>query len=207
MIKQKLLVTISILGILVGGHYCAVFVRRFDNSFLYVVAFYWTWIFISVFSLLKTSEVRDMYKAGVKWYWNLLALILIVPAFVTVFLPNIGLLKLNSMLALHLGLSIFNPWFEETYWRGLISKYFDDNKLFSFLVSCVPFGISHPFVLGVNSHSLQGWQVFAGTFVTGAVWWIIYHQTRTLRGNIITHFIVNIAGMTGYVLANIAITN
>ena len=205
--KSKLLVIFSILGILIGGHYFAGYVSQFNNAYLYVIAFYWTWILISVFSLLKPSDIRGMYKVGVKWYWNLLALILFIPAFIAVFLPNIGLLKLNTMLALHLGLSIFNPWFEETYWRGLISKYFDNNKIISFFISCIPFGISHPFLLGVNSRSLQGWQVFAGTFVTGAVWWIIYHQTKTLRGNIITHFIVNIAGMTGYVLANMAVTS
>jgi membrane protease YdiL (CAAX protease family) len=205
--KVKLLVFISILVILVGGHYFAMYVSQFENAYLYVIAFYWSWIFISIVFLLKRSDLKDLYKHGVKWYWNFLPLILIIPAFITVFIPNFGLLKVNKMLALHLFLSLINPWFEETYWRGLISKSFDDNKIVSFLVSCIPFAISHPFLLGVKSQSLQGWQVLAGTFATGAVWWVVFHQTKTLRGNIITHFIVNIAGMTAYVLANIAVTN
>jgi membrane protease YdiL (CAAX protease family) len=156
---------------------------------------------------LKPSDLKFLYKKGIKLYWNLLALILIVPGLLGVFIPNINLLHFNGMLALHLFLSVANPWFEETYWRGLIGKAFQDNKYISFFVSCIPFAISHPFLLGVNSARLQGWQVFVGTFITGAVWWVCFNQTKTLRGNIITHFIVNTVGMTGYTLAGMAVTN
>jgi membrane protease YdiL (CAAX protease family) len=86
-----------------------------------------------------------------------------------------------------------------------VSKAFDDNKVISFFVSSILFGLSHPLILGVNTKGLIGIPGFVGTFATGAVWWFTYHLTKSLRGNIITHTIINFAGMTAYMLANKAI--
>jgi hypothetical protein len=60
-----------------------------------------------------------MYKPGIKWYWNLLPLPFAAFGVITVMIPNLNLMKANSFLALHLFLCFANPWFEETYWRGL----------------------------------------------------------------------------------------
>ena len=205
-LSRKVLVIASIVILLAGGHFFAKYLGGVKNTaWIYVIIFYWVWIVGSLAILLKKGELKEMYKRGIGWYWNLLPIPFMVFGLITVFLPNMNLISPDGFLALNIFLCFVNPWFEETYWRGLVSNVFKDDIMFSFIVSNMSFALSHPLILGVNSDALKGIPGFVGTFATGIVWWIIYNRTKTLRGNIITHTLMNLITLTAYVLANGAV--
>jgi membrane protease YdiL (CAAX protease family) len=173
-----------------------------DLAWLYTTVFYGAWIVMSLFFLLKFSDLEKMLKPAIRNRWNFLPLIFIIPAFIFIFIPNIHLLKLDGWLAMNIILCIITPWIEEIYWRGLVSGTFNDNPVISFCVSTIGFALSHPLIFGINSKGDSGLLAFAGTLFVGAIWWWCYYKTKSLRGNIITHFLTDVAGMAVYILAN-----
>ncbi len=95
-----------------------------------------------------------------------------------------------------------NPWLEEFYWRGLITKTFEETPLLSYILSAVGFGLSHPLIFGINSPGVAGVPAFIGAFTIGSIWWICLRKTGSFRGCIITHFLIDVAGMAVYNLAD-----
>ncbi len=97
---------------------------------------------------------------------------------------------------------LFNPFLEEIYWRGLISRTFSEKPFVSYLVSSIGFAASHPLIFGVNSMGVRGLPAFIGTFIIGSAFWIAYHKTKSLKGCVITHFLIDVAGMAVFILAD-----
>lgn len=180
---------ISVILLIIIGHLLAVRMQSVNNGWFFVVGFYALWIAISIFSLLSKDDLKRMYAGSKKVQWNLLSLFFLVPAFVIIFVPNLDLLKPNMWNALNIILCIVNPFVEETYWRGLIDKYYDKRPLLSFIVSTFGFALSHPLIWGNYNETVNGWVGFVGAFVVGTVWWICFRKTKSLRGPVFTHFL------------------
>jgi membrane protease YdiL (CAAX protease family) len=203
--RRKWLFPVSVLLFIIGGHYFAVLVgSEKSTAWAYVLLFYGLWIILSMLLFLDLQDLRQMFRPSVKWYWNLLPLVFVIPTFFLLFLPNRSLLRFDSWLLINLVICVSGPWLEEIYWRGLFNKLYGSTS-FSFFFSSLFFAASHPLIFGVNSKGDSGLPAFAGAFFVGSIWWLCYHRTRSLRGAVMTHFLMDVAGMAVYVLANKAI--
>ncbi len=169
---------------------------------MYAALFYGAFIFVSILLIAGPANLRKMLGPSIRRKWNLLPFLFIVPLIFTMFIPNLHLLQFDHWLAMHVFICLVNPWLEEFYWRGMIHEAFKDKPLVSFLISALGFGLSHPLILGVNSQGVSGVVGFIGTFAVGLVFWWCYYRTRSLRGCVFTHFLIDVTGMGVYILAN-----
>ncbi|MDB5252227.1 MAG: hypothetical protein JWP27_1396 [Flaviaesturariibacter sp.] len=199
---RRTAVLVSAVLLLPAGHAAAICFRNNTSlPWLYSTLFYGAWLIACCFLFLRRTDIAGLLRRPVYQAWYLLPLLCVVPLFLFVFLPNRSLLRADGWLAAQVVLCLTGPLLEELYWRGLPAVAFR-SPLLSFLFSCVLFGASHPLVFGVNSHGDSGWVAFGGTALIGGLWWLSLRRTRSLRGCILTHVLVDIAGMAVYVLAD-----
>jgi membrane protease YdiL (CAAX protease family) len=133
--------------------------------------------------------------------WQLVPFLLVLPVFLFVFIPNRLLLKPELLLAANILICLVNPFLEEIYWRGLVGRV-SNTPWLSFLFSTTAFAASYPLIFGVNSPGAFGWIAFFATFIAGAAFWISFHKTKSVRAAVFAHFLVDVAGMAAYVLAD-----
>lgn len=195
-------ILLSIIGLLSFGHQLARLVRYDKNTaWIYVCLFYSAWLLASVFILLKKEDLRSLFAPVKNWFWGLIGLPFVFIAFRKIFLPNLDLLQFDHWLAFHCIICLVNPFLEELYWRGLVSK-FSERPLYSYLFSTIAFAASHPLILGVNSKGVEGWIGFAGTFIVGSMLWLVFFKTRSLWLAILIHFGIDFFGMAAYTLGD-----
>jgi len=156
---------------------------------------------ILVFSF-KKFDIQSLLQPGKRNAWYIIPGLLSIPLFFLIFLPNRHLLKWDNWLAMNIFICLVNPWLEELYWRGLISKAFKQLPLLSYILSAGGFGLSHPFIFGINSSGVAGIPAFIGAFTIGSIWRVCLRKTESLRGCIITHFLIDVAGMAVFILAD-----
>jgi len=189
----------------VSGYFIAVEVQHWKWGWLIASLYYGTFILCSILIIAGKDRLRQMLEPSVNVKWNLLPFIFIIPMFINVFLPNIGLLKFDYLLGINILICLINPWLEEFYWRGMIHEAFKDKPITSLLVSAIGFGLSHPLILGISSPGVSGWPGFVGVMAVGVVFWWCYYKTKSLRGCIFTHFLIDVFGMSAYILADKAV--
>jgi uncharacterized protein len=199
--KRKVIIAFSVIGLLLSGHTVALLVADWRLGWLYTSLYYAAWIIASILVLVTSEELKQLFRIDTNRAWYLLPSILALPLFIYIFIPNRHVFELDALLVFHILLCLINPFLEEIYWRGLVSK-FSRNTVVSFMVSTTGFAASHPLVFGVNSVGASGWIAFAGTWIVGAALWICYYKTRSLRGSVLAHLLIDFAGMGAYVLAN-----
>jgi membrane protease YdiL (CAAX protease family) len=153
------------------------------------------WVFLDL------KDIRLMFKPAIHSYWNILPLLFIIPTIYFIFIPNVGLIKFDKWVLINLVICFTGPLLEEIYWRGLFNKIYG-STLISFCLSSFLYAASHPLIFGVNSKGDSGILAFVGTFIVGAIWWLGYFKTKSLRGCVATHSIMDVAGMAVYVLTN-----
>ena len=192
----------SVLLLLVVGRLLAVFVSdNRETAWIYITAFYAGWLIISLIFLVSIHDLKEMFAVSKNWQWNLLFVPIIALLVYFVFIPNIKLLKWDHWLLLSIIICLINPLLEEIYWRGLVSKA-SNVPLFSFLISSIGFAASHSLIFGVVSPGVSGWIGFVGAFVVGALFWLCYYKTKSLRGCVLGHFFIDVAGMAVFILAD-----
>ena len=196
----------SVIILLVTGCIIAVQVREWEWGWLAATLYYGSFMFVSILLIAGKDNLRKMLRPSVNWKWNFLPVIFIIPMFINVFIPNAGLLKtIDYLFVLNIFICLLNPWLEEFYWRGMIHEAFKEKPVLSVLVSAIGFGLSHPLILGISSPGVRGWPGFVGVLAVGLVFWCCYYKTKSLRGCIITHFLIDVAGMSAYILADKAV--
>jgi membrane protease YdiL (CAAX protease family) len=203
--QNRAFLVISVLTLLVVGHLLAVYVQPDkEKAWTIVTAFYATWLIGSLLLFLKKKDLVEMFRRSENAYWNLVLLPVIIAVIIFIFLPNLHLLKWDRWLLLNMIICGVNPFMEEIYWRGLVSRSFS-KPLYAFLFSTLCFAASHPLLFGVSSPGVRGWTGFAGTFIVGALLWLCYFKTRSLRGAVLNHFLIDVAGMAVFILADKAV--
>jgi uncharacterized protein len=198
-------VLFSVIALITCGHLIAGWLHYWEWGWLFAALFYGVFIIISLLLIVSITDLKSMLRTSVNRNWDLLPLIFIIPIIFTVFIPNLHLLKPDHWLALNILICLVNPWLEEFYWRGMIHEAFKDNPILSFLISAIAFGLSHPLIFGINSPGVRGMTGFIGVFAVGVIFWWSYYKTKSLRGCIFNHFLIDVAGMAVYILADKAV--
>lgn len=201
-IRRRLL-ALSVVMLIVLGYVLARYLAtKTTAAWMYVTFFYGGWLLLSLGLLLRKSDIKQLLQPGRKNVWYIIPCLYSIPLFFLIFIPNGHVLKPDMLLAVNIFICIFNPWLEELYWRGLVYQLFKESKAISFLLSAIAFGLSHALIFGINSPGVAGLLGFIGAFIVGATWWYCLRKTASLRGAIITHFLIDVAGLAAYVLAN-----
>lgn len=120
------------------------------------------------------------------------------------FLGNWTLLTNTTLIVAWLSFALVNPWFEESYWRGLlIDSTRSWGKLASLLYSSAWFAASHPLIWGIHSLPMRKPEAVAALFFVGLVWGLVYQRTGSLRWCVAGHLLANLFGLSALVLLNI----
>ena len=150
----------------------------------------------------RDSIIRWLAPSKGRWYWNGLALLLVLPLLPT-FLDNYQLFSEWWILLLGLILAAVNPWLEEGYWRGLL---LDATRTWpgwlSLLYSSSLFAITH-LSLGVHSVASRHPIAIIAIGMMGLVWGIVYKKTGSLRWVIFGHVLVDLFNLTVPALLNL----
>ncbi|MGH8462951.1 MAG: lysostaphin resistance A-like protein [Pseudomonas sp.] len=109
-----------------------------------------------------------------------------------------------QLVAAWLVFALFNPWFEESYWRGLlIDATVSWGKLPSLLYSSIWFAVSHPLIWGIHSLPLRKAEAVGALLFVGLVWGSTYQRTGSLRWCVAGHMLANLFGLAALVLLNL----
>jgi membrane protease YdiL (CAAX protease family) len=192
----------SVFLLLIIGYLLAKYLS--DNkqtAWIYITGFYAVWLILSLIFLVNIQDIKKMFSVSKNWQWNLLFVPIIALVVYFIFIPNLSLFKWDYWLLLNAIICLVNPFLEEIYWRGLVSK-ISNIPLNSFLFSSFGFAASHSLILGINSPGVAGITGFAGSFLIGSLFWLCYFKTKSLRGCIINHFLIDVAGMAVFILAD-----
>ena len=121
------------------------------------------------------------------------------------FLGHWELLADGQLIAAWLVFALVNPWFEESYWRGvLIDSTASWGKLASLLYSSAWFAVSHPLIWGIYSLPLRKPEAAGAVFFVGLVWGLAYQRTGSLRWCVAGHMLANLLGPAALVLLNLS---
>ena len=114
------------------------------------------------------------------------------------------LLSNTPLIAAWLVFALVNPWFEESYWRGLIiDSTASWGKFASLLYSSAWFAVSHPLIWGIYSLPLRKPEAVGALFFVGLIWGLAYQRTGSLRWCVAGHMLANLFGLAALVLLNL----
>lgn len=114
------------------------------------------------------------------------------------------LLSEPQLIVAWLAFALINPWFEESYWRGLlIDATASWGKTLSLLYSSIWFAASHPLIWGIHSLPLRKLEAVGALLFVGLLWGVTYQRTGSLRGPVAGHMLANIFGLAALVLLNL----
>ena len=120
------------------------------------------------------------------------------------FLQHWTLLSEPHLVIAWLVFALVNPWFEESYWRGLLMDATASwGKLWSLLYSTVWFAASHPLIWGIHSLPLRKPEAVAALLLVGLLWGLAYQRTGRLRWCVVGHMLANLLGLAALVLLNL----
>ena len=120
------------------------------------------------------------------------------------FLTHWRLLEQWPLIFPWLIFALINPWFEESYWRGLmLDTTACWGKTISLLYSTSWFAISHPLIWGIHSLPLRKVEAVAAVFFVGLLWGLAYQRTGSLRWCVVGHMLANLLGLAALVMLNL----
>lgn len=173
----------------------------------------WAWVptmlgFWGVIALLVSKypglRPKQRFKrASGSLIWSILA---VLAGFFSLhgFLNNWTLLSNSQLIVAWLAFALINPWFEESYWRGLIMDATASwGNFLSLLYSSLWFALSHPLIWGIYSIPLRKPEAVAGLLFVGLIWGLAYQRTGSLRWCVAGHMCANLFGLAALVLLNI----
>lgn len=162
------------------------------------------WLIIGYF-LCKypISPLQRFQPASGSLLWSLLAVMAGLLSLYG-FLSNWRLLIDINLIVAWLVFALVNPWFEESYWRGLLIDSTNSwGKFASLLYSSVWFAASHPLIWGIHSTSLRKPEAVGALLFVGLIWGWVYQRTGSLRWTVVGHMLANLLGLSALVLLNL----
>ncbi|MEO5566015.1 MAG: CPBP family glutamic-type intramembrane protease [Luteimonas sp.] len=120
------------------------------------------------------------------------------------FLQHWTLLSEPHLVLAWLVFALVNPWFEESYWRGLLMDATASwGKAWSLLYSTAWFAASHPLIWGIHSLPLRKPEAIGALLLVGLLWGLVYQRTGRLRWCVAGHMLANLLGLAALVLLNL----
>lgn len=180
----------------IAGHYIGVW------AWIPTMISFWLIIALFLYKYPKSSRQRFQHTSGA-FFWSLLAVLAGLLS-LNGFLNNWTLLADARLITAWLVFALVNPWFEESYWRGLlIDTTASWSKLSSLLYSSVWFAVSHPLIWGIHSLPLRQPEAVGALFFVGLIWGLVYQRTGSLRWCVAGHMLANLLGLAALVLLNL----
>lgn len=164
------------------------------------------WLVISLFlrGYSGYSGIRQRFQPALGHkFWSVFA---VVAGLFSLhgFLNHWFLLENLPLILPWLIFALLNPWFEESYWRGLmLDATASWGKLASLLYSTCWFAASHPLIWGIHSIPLRKIEAIAAVFFVGLIWGLAYQRTGSLRWCVAGHMLANLLGLAALVLLNL----
>jgi uncharacterized protein len=164
------------------------------------------WLVIAVFlrGFSHRALPRSWFRpASGSFIWSVLA---VVAGLLSLhgFLRHASLLNEWHLITAWAVFALVNPWFEESYWRGLIMDSTASwGRALSLLYSSALFAASHPLIWGIHSLPLRKIEAVGALFVVGVLWGLAYQRTGTLRWCVVGHMLANLFGLAALTLLNL----
>ena len=164
------------------------------------------WLVIGAFlrGFSHRASPRSRFRpASGSFMWSVLA---VVAGLLSLhgFLRHWSLLTDWQLLTAWAVFALVNPWFEESYWRGLIMDSAASwGRASSLLYSSALFAASHPLIWGIHSLPLRKIEAVGALFVVGLLWGLAYQRTGTLRWCVVGHMLANLFGLAALTLLNL----
>lgn len=164
------------------------------------------WLIIAFLLHHQPDALRPCQRfqpASGSLFWSVLA---VLAGFLSLhgFLSNWTLLASTPLIIAWLIFALINPWFEESYWRGLLlDSTASWGKLASLLYSTAWFAASHPLIWGIHALPLRKPEAVGALFFVGLIWGLAYQRTGSLRWCVAGHMLANILGLAALVLLNV----
>ncbi len=179
---------------------------RFVGVWAWVATMLVFWLVIAIFlrGFSHRTPVRSRFRpASGHVIWSALA---VAAGLLSLhgFLRHWTLLAETHLIIAWAGFALLNPWFEESYWRGLIMDATASwGRLASLLYSSALFAASHPLIWGIHSLPMRKIEAVGGLFLVGLLWGLAYQRTGTLRWCVVGHMLANLLGLAALVLLNL----
>jgi len=179
---------------------------RFVGVWAWVPTMLVFWLIIAGFlhRFSSRTPVRNRFRPSTgNFLWSVLA---VAAGLLSLhgFLLHWSLLAETHLVIAWTVFALLNPWFEESYWRGLIMDSTASwGRLASLLWSSTLFAASHPLIWGIHSLPMRKIEAIGGVFVVGLLWGLTYQRTGSLRWCVAGHMLANLLGMAALVLLNL----
>jgi membrane protease YdiL (CAAX protease family) len=200
---KKHYVWLSPFIIIIPGFLVTLLLSRFlaGWTFIPLAIFYYTLILVIV---RPTKEILLYFlkRPKGKPYHSLLAFIPVVPCIFS-FILGMQYIQNPVLIALWILFAILTPFFEELFWRGYLIENLNWKPAISIIYSAVMFTASHPLLWGVFSIMNRSLIMIPPLLTMGIIWGYVYWKTKSLRYNIIAHFLVDLLICTVWVFLNI----
>jgi len=190
--------------------FCGIFViifSRFISEWVFVptAIIYWFLSFIIALGVTGKKSIKDYFnKPSGNIGWLILSIIIGFIPF-SILLLNLRLLNSFTVIGLWVLFSVFNPFFEEIYWRGFLLKNTFRSKALSSIYSTFLFVISHLCIWGIFSYGNRNVFTIISLTIMGITWCIIKIKTKSLWWNIISHILVDFFNLSVFVFLNLYI--
>jgi membrane protease YdiL (CAAX protease family) len=151
----------------------------------------------------RTSPWSRFRPASGGFVWSVLA---VVAGLLSLhgFVRHWSLLAQWHLIVAWAVFALINPWFEESYWRGLIMDSTASwGRALSLLYSSALFAASHPLIWGIHSLPFRKIETVGALFFVGLLWGLAYQRTGTLRWCVVGHMLANLLGLAALVLLNL----
>lgn len=176
------------------------------DSFVFSFLSYWILLFItSLILVIKdfqlSSNLKKYFTQSKSILISLVSFVPVLAVFFVAFLPIIKNLNLSIFIIVLL-ISLFNGFFEEIFWRGLVLSKYSDSNLF-LIISTIMFSIYHfaflflPIEYQGGSANLVG-----GAAFMGFIWIYVSKKTENIVYSIIAHQLVNFFAFSGLFILN-----
>ncbi len=211
--SRKMLFLLPVVLLLVTRLGIEISVRIFDLRFSWIPAFmvYYAvieWSFFYAKRKLAIEPVSISFSLRPAPKWNRLVFGVIVPALLPFgfFLLNVNAVPITFLVFI-IVFALVNPYFEERFWRGLLSFLPAGNKVKIFY-SALLFCGSHYFLWGAYwlANPPEKWiAAVITTFIMGILWMWFYQKDGRLEYPILSHILVDIFNLSFAVFYGIAL--
>lgn len=204
--RTKLLLALSPFALVAVGASVQFAAGRYLGAWAWVPTMLAFWLVIAFLLTQYPDPGRKRQRferAAGSPFWSVLA---VLAGLLSLhgFLSHWTLLASVPLVVAWLGFALVNPWFEESYWRGLlIDATASWGTVASLLYSSVWFAVSHPLIWGIHSLPLRKPEAIGALFFVGFLWGLAYQRTGSLRWCVVGHMLANLLGLAALVLLNL----